>query len=582
MKRLFTYLTALSLPLLLFSCQEKQETFPQARFYPTVTGSDKVIELLAGKSRTIDLHVCAEQVSNVCNTMTFKVDPEAVAAYNSANGTSCGMLPSSSFEFTRNEVMLPDFNKESTTGKIRITATGLEDNVLYLLPIAIDKVSGTSDWTLTENPVAYIRVMQVNVGPEGGDGSMEYPYELRTPEDMKAMKEKLSSEEKVYFRMMNDIDMSSIDDWEPLNYASPYDKAIDFDGAGHTIDNFHITDWGTYASFFGALYGYCHDVTFTNALVECGADSGCGILGGYGGTGDKHADVARVHLHGKVNFTGNKTGVGGMFGCAGNATIEGCSADVEVTSPKNYVGGLVGYSKKVLISNCWVSGSVRGDQRVGGIAGGINGVGDAIINCYAVNKLYIIKEDGTKEYAATRSVGGIVAHANNDKNANNETLELDNTVSGCIAWQDEIKTRTYLGAGVAIDPKGDQDWYSSGAIVAYGATRNTYENCYRKASLDFRDYADALALYDQDNSSPSNPLVIHTKIEGNTHNYPYHGKAAPAGSTLSQVAQSLGWDASVWNFSGEFPTIRPDAPVGPIPDVTGDGRLPGFDNNDLN
>ncbi|MBP5483999.1 MAG: hypothetical protein J6X99_07070 [Bacteroidales bacterium] len=266
-----------------------------------------------------------------------------------------------------------------------------------------------------------------------------------------------------------------------------------------------------------------------------------------------------------------------MFGCAGNATIEASSADVDVYSKKNYVGGLFGYSKKVQVRNCWTAGSIYGDQRVGGIAGGINGVGDEIVNCYSVAQIYIFDEDNNKVYGCARSVGGIVGHANQDKADEMETRMPENVISGCIAWEDEIKTRSYIGA-----PNfSEHNYYSSGAIVAFGATHNTYANCYRRADLDFRDYNDAFVLYDQDNSSPTNPLVIK-KIEGAGYNYPYHGKAAPAGATLTQVAQTIGWSTAIWNFSGDIPTIRPDAQAGPVPDTTADGNLPGFDENDIN
>lgn len=40
------------------------------------------------------------------------------------------------------------------------------------------------------------------------------------------------------------------------------------------------------------------------------------------------------------------------------------------------------------------------------------------------------------------------------------------------------------------------------------------------------------------------------------YDYPYHGKAAAAGATLTQVAQGLGWSADVWDFSGAVPTLK--------------------------
>lgn len=595
MKKIYYSLIALgSLLPLLFSCDSvfNKEEDPDAQvestmrgvFYTTVTGAENTLELLPGKSKSVDAQVrtAGDAVSDVTLKLSLKVDPDGVATYNSANGKDAVLLPSSAYAFVKNDMMLARYNTTSTSARISITAAGLENEILYVLPLTIDKVEGTDNWELADNARSFITVMQMNEetyqGPEGGDGTMEFPWELKTAQDLVDMADKLNQEEKVYFKMMNDIDMSEIKDWTPLNYASPYAFQIDFDGQGHTIDNF-FCDFSSYPSFFGVLYGYCHDVTFTNAVIECGGDSGCGILGGYGGTGDKHADVARVHVHGKVTLTGNKTGVGGMFGCAGNASIAASSADVDVWSAKNYVGGLFGYSKKVDVSDCWTAGSVRGDQRVGGIAGGINGTGDSMVNCYSIAKLYVIKEDETKEYGCTRSVGGIIGHANLDKSDGNEERMPENVVKGCIAWEEEIITRSYIGAGVA--PGEDQDWYSSGAIVAFGATHNTYADCYRRADLIFRDYSDAFLLYDQENTSPSAPLTIQPVVN-NTHNYPYHGKAAPAGATVSQLAQQLGWSPAIWNFSGELPTIRPDAQVGPVPDVATDGQLPGFGENDLN
>ena len=587
---LYILMCGLSL-LFLASCKKNNEAEGQSHMrgvlYTSVSADASALQLLPGKSKTVEVKVRAVEgkVSDVTLKLSLKADPDGVIAYNNAYPEEpAELMPASAYTFTSNSLMMARYNTASTSAKIRIAASGLEDNKLYVLPVSIDKVEGTDNWEQAEQPYAYITLIQVNEGPEGGDGSMESPYILSTVADLKAMQDKLTPDEKVYFRLANDIDMASVDDWTPLNAASPYDLAIDFDGNGHTIDNFHVTDVATYPSFFGVLNGYCHDVTFTNAVIKCGADSGCGILGGYAGSGAIHADVARVHVHGSVTLTGNKTGVGGMFGCLGNATIEASSADVEVWSSKNYVGGLFGYSKKGQVSNCWTAGSVRGDQRVGGIAGGINGDGDSIINCYSVAQLWTYKRDEegekteTQEYGCQRSVGGIVAHANQDKNTEMETREPGNIVKGCIAWQEEIKTRSYISGDVDFSK---DNYYSSGAIVAFGATHNTYADCYRRADLDFRDYCDVFNLYDQDNSSPTNPLS-QKKIEGAGYYYPYHGKAAPAGATLTQVAQSLGWSTAIWDFSGDIPVIRPDAQVGPVPDVSGDGSLPGFNENDLN
>lgn len=96
------------------------------------------------------------------------------------------------------------------------------------------------------------------------------------------------------------------------------------------------------------------------------------------------------------------------------------------------------------------------------------------------------------------------------------------------------------------------------------------------------------AVYDQPNASPDSPLVIQ-QVSGADYNYPYHGKAAAAGISLSQLARSLGWSEDIWDFSADIPvhkgaTITPDPTPGPGPDdpqedATGDGQIDDYDEN---
>jgi hypothetical protein len=69
---------------------------------------------------------------------------------------------------------------------------------------------------------------------------------------------------------------------------------------------------------------------------------------------------------------------------------------------------------------------------------------------------------------------------------------------------------------------------------------------------------------------------------GTNYNFPYHGKAAPAGKSLSEVAKGLGWSDSVWDFSGEIPVIKADATFVPVEDVNGEGGIGDWDENKIN
>lgn len=391
----------------------------------------------------------------------------------------------------------------------------------------------------------------------GGDGTQASPYLLANAKHLDNMHLDgvLKHQEKVYFRVIDDIDMESYLSshiWLPLNSLSPYDYLIDFDGDGHTIDHFSCSFDATgiadpphheasKPSFFGLLYGSCYDVNFTNASITCN-NGPCGILAGFVGYSGKKAIVQNVHVNGNVKKTGTtgSKAVGGLSGIMTFGYIDSSSADVTVYSDDNFVGGLIGRDdgESGRIRNCWTAGSVRGNQCVGGIVGGFICQESELINSFS-----------TASINPARYAGGIIGDACNDggKNYTNaSTITPDNVVKGCIAWQTQLKTR---------DQSGNADKWASGAIIGLTATHNYLIDCKRHPSLVFDDFSDELTLYDQANANPSTPLVINNPNSSTyTHYYPYHGKAATS-SRLSTVAQSLGWDSNVWDFSGDIPVL---------------------------
>lgn len=499
-----------------------------------------------------------------------------------------------------------------------------------------------------------------------------------------------------YFKLMNDIDMSSIENWEPLNPDSPYDLGIDFDGGGHSLKNLK-SKGKTYSSFFGVLYGKCHNVKFVDAEIVSALKSGAGIIGGYIGTRGKPAMVSGVEASGTVTCNGKQQPVGGLAGNTRESTIENCTVNVIVSNPmgagsnsdnRNMAGGIVGKTTgaDVKIKNCVVRGIVeitegtsctytggivgwQGDadaeitgcevyatvksagERVGGIvghyqggtlsgckfygevnaasrlAGGIAGITSSasiIENCLSSGKIVcknivggivgmnentltirgcessstieinvngvdgvggvlglasngktVIVEDcifsGNMNLPTGQRVGGIVGDLGTGSsvrrcyvsgnitgwagvggivgragglvwNANGNGY--DNTIESCIAWFDNI-TAT----------RGDDNGGSSGMIVGYTGTKNTLKNCWRKptATLTANYCSD---VYDQEDADATTPLVISAVPSKYTYIYPYHGKAAEASATATSLAQSLGWNADIWDFSGSEPKLK--------------------------
>ncbi len=371
------------------------------------------------------------------------------------------------------------------------------------------------------------------------NGTAAKPYLIADQQQMDAMHTLLAAGEKKYFKMVDDVDMTGVA-WAPLNPASPYDKETDFNGDGHTISNFSCNA-SSYPSFFGVLYGKCHDVKFVDAAITA-ASKGCGILGGYGGTAGKPCVVENVHVQGTVTSTVGNC-VGGMFGTGREAVISNSSADVIISSVGQQVGGIIGTDAGlgVTITNCWTAGSVSTTASIaGGICGDLLAEGSSILNCYS-----------TASVTTQFIFGGIVGRAcagqkTNATNCNGQ--EPQNHIENCIAWNDFLKSDFVTDTA---------EHYSSGAVIGGTAVKNYLKNCWRKSDLSFTDCPKnaelgTYVLVDQEDADPEHPMV---KGAG-TYAFAYHGKAAAAGKTLSQVAQEIGWSADVWDFSAVLPTLK--------------------------
>ena len=563
MKRITSYLLLLSFALAFTTCRENaQPTVAQMKgvFYAGAPGLEEVIEIVPGKSKTVDLQAYADQVSDIVLNLTLKVDPDGAAAYNGAHGTDYPMCPGSAYEFTTNKVLMPRYGKASTSAKLKLSASGLEEDVVYVVPVNIDEVIGTDNWERSSSPYAYVLVKRAYVAPDAGTGTKNDPYNIYNTADLLKMSELLVPGTKIYFRLKADIDMTGID-WVPLNFASPYENLIDFDGNGHTISNFTST-FANYPSFFGVLYGSCHDVTFTNAVIESAVGGATGIVASYCGTTNMPGEAHRVHVQGRVTSPGgNKNGTGGLFGRIWGANITACSADVEIESGEDYVGGLFGYDTGAsTVSDCWTKGHVKAGSKVGGIGGGFIKAESEMYNCFS-----LMTVEGSFQYA------GILGHANLDQKNANTTNTPNNHIEGCIAWNDEIKSRATAGA----------EHYSSGVIVGFTATQNYLVNCFRKADIVFSECPVNAELgyvvTNQGNAGPGAPLVCGT----NTYDFAYHGLAAPADATVTSLARSLGWSDSVWDFSTPIPTLKAGTGGGGDENVNAGGQLPDYPEHDF-
>jgi|GEM_PF-5812983 len=106
------------------------------------------------------------------------------------------------------------------------------------------------------------------------------------------------------------------------------------------------------------------------------------------------------------NLTINSTAAinQGMFNQVNNAIIKNLALiDVDIRSTKSFVGGIAAYNLNSVITNCFVTGVIDGENYVGGICGWNAGT---VRNCYT-----------TANVSANNTVGGIAGY-NNGASAN--------------------------------------------------------------------------------------------------------------------------------------------------------------------
>ena len=247
--------------------------------------------------------------------------------------------------------------------------------------------------------------------PEGaGSGTEADPYLIKTAEDLAAMYTKVVKGQMTYFKMVDNIDMSSISEWTPVNVDFANEngaEGIMFDGNHKVISNWHyVNTTSKYPGFVAVLHGEVKNVVFADCVVENSVGSPCGLVCGWNGVSNAslHGHIEDVHaVRCQVISTYKTSNVGGIAGSAHNAefincTFDGlverrCEANSNDTEKNSYrpIGGILGQVAQkgddmVKMEGCSTSGSLEsGNGRgAGGLIGTCNG--SAVIhlkNCHS-------------------------------------------------------------------------------------------------------------------------------------------------------------------------------------------------------
>ncbi len=249
------------------------------------------------------------------------------------------------------------------------------------------------------------------------------------------------------FVLANDIDLSAYREdggWTPIGNTSNSFYGT-FDGNGYKIKNLYINRPDeNYQGLFGRfLY---RGSKKTQILKNIGLENvnlvGNSDIGGLAG-GAASSSITNCYVMGNVSGSDY---IGGLVG-GGGSLITNCYTSGNVTGLGNEIGGLVGRSRSVTISNCYTTTDVKGYSFVGGVIG--SGDPSIITNCYASGNVTGLGNE----------IGGLVGYcgiANYGKQA---------VISNCFA------TGNVTGQG-----------YGIGGLVGDSAS-STISNCYATGSV---------------------------------------------------------------------------------------------------
>lgn len=136
-------------------------------------------------------------------------------------------------------------------------------------------------------------------------------------------------------RLMNDIDMSSVNSWWPIGKSSSIYFGT-FDGNGHVIRNLHFDNIISNDIHGGGLFGNLLNATIKDLTIEDARTScrGGGLLA-YAATS---SNILSCHVSGQIKGTEN---IGGLVGTSSKTNYSQCVVDAALIGDNN-LGGLIG------------------------------------------------------------------------------------------------------------------------------------------------------------------------------------------------------------------------------------------------
>ncbi len=204
------------------------------------------------------------------------------------------------------------------------------------------------------------------------------------------------------YYLTGDIDCSDTVNWNGGLGFNPIGTGATFfdgtlDGRGYVIYDLYLNYPGNaYIALFTRLGASAQVMNLGLERGSVTAQDNVGALAG-------RNDGVISNCYSTLSVSGGGVNVGGLVGSLWmGASIIDSYATGAVTTPSNYVGGLVGASN-ALIERSYATGSVSGALYVGGLVG-LSGGSSTVTNCYATGDVSVSSSDGGGLVGLSQSV----------------------------------------------------------------------------------------------------------------------------------------------------------------------------------
>lgn len=228
---------------------------------------------------------------------------------------------------------------------------------------------------------------------DGGEGTAEAPYQIRTAEQLRAFAAAVNEDEhfdRKYIVLTADIDLSG-SQWVPVGNAGAHYFSGIFDGQNHKITGMTIGTAAEPVDYVSSGLFTCLDgavvqnLGVKDAFIAAKRTDNVAVYGGIiaavvdnSQTGGGSL-INNCAVSGSVSVsTPNQSYVGGIAGYTWHSIVANCGADVALSSASSgntaYAGGIAALDGFSIIANSYALGSITADAGVnsatiGGIAG---------------------------------------------------------------------------------------------------------------------------------------------------------------------------------------------------------------------